>query len=218
MAEMKRKIVSIVLILFIVVIGIIYLIRPVEKFNDIDSDKVSLKEILSEKLLDSITGMIFDTKENFQFDFTEQDINNIIAENTDKLKSKKISGLHCIIHNSETDFYFDTSVISFLPTQLILKTNIDVVDNEIKINVKRASIGRIPVSKEFVLKLLQNRMEDLEIDSTSSSITIPTSLPGPVSINDFEVSDSIKFKISISIKSAKDMVELIEYFGNKVMK
>ena len=216
---MKNKILIILVILIALLVGLIFSIRPVEKFNEDTSETVSLKEMVRKELLDSVAGMLINSTKDFQFELSEADINRIIAEKTDdKLKNMNIDNIHCIVHNGQAYFYVDTKLFSRIPTQLILKTNLTVENNELHINIDKAYVGRVPIFKSFVLDMLHEKVDTLAIDTASSTIAIPISLPKALSIKEFEVADRIYFKLNISIKSADDLLELLEYFGEKLLK
>ncbi len=215
---MKRRILIILIIVLVLIAGLLFSIRPVETFSEDTSETVSLKEIIQKELLDSIAGMIINSSKEFQFELSEKEINSIIVDQTDdKWKDLNINSIHCVIHNGQAYFYVDTKVFSRIPTQLILKTNLTVEDNELHIKVDKAYVGRIPVFKSFVLDMLQEKWNRFTIDSASSTIAISINLPKALSIRDFEVSDRIYFKLNISMKSADDLLELLEYFGDKLL-
>ncbi|MDF2513251.1 MAG: hypothetical protein K0S04_3117 [Herbinix sp.] len=215
---MKRKIIIILLVVLVVIAGLIFSIRPVEKFSEDTVETVSLKEILQKELLDSIAGMIINSSKELQFELSEEDINRLIAGKADsKLKNMNIDSIHCIIHNGQAYFYADLKVLSLIPTQLFIKTNLTVEDNELKVAVEKAYVGRVPISKSFVLGVFQEKYDRWAIDSSSSTISIPIDLPKSLSIKELEVSDRIYFKLNISIKSAGDLLELLEYFGEKIL-
>lgn len=215
---MKKRFILTIVLIIVLFASIIYCIRPVEKFNETSTEQVSLKEIMKEKMMDSITGMLTNSSKEFQFELSEKDINNIISMNMDKLKSKKIDGVHCAIHNGEVYFYADTKLLSLLPSQLILKTDITVEGNALQVNVNKAYIGRIPVFKSIIIDNLKNKIDKVNIDEETSVISIPITLPEAVTIKDFQTTDRINFKIAISIKSLSDVMEIVEFFGGKLMK
>lgn len=201
-----------ILILILLVIGFLFCIQPVRKFSTSEANSTSFKEILKREMIDSIVDKMFSGEKDFQFDLSEQDINDIISGNADKLKNRKIDGLHCVINGSNAIFYADLKLFSSIQTQVILKTDINVTDNKVNINIDKAYIGRLPVLKSFILKMVNEKLE--KVDTTNSGITVPVSLPESITINDFEVSDSIRFKLKVSIKSVNDLLEILKYFGS----
>ena len=211
---MKRKIIIILLIVLVLIAGLIFSIRPVEKFSEDTNETVSLKELLQKELLDSIAGMLINSSKELQFELSEADINHLIAGKADsRLKNMNIDSVHCIIHNGQAYFYGDLKVLSLIPTQLIIKTNLTVEDNELKVTVDKAYVGRVPIPKSLVLAEFQEKFDKMTIDSSNSKISIPIDLPKSLSIKELEVSDRIYFKLNISIKSAGDLLELLDYFG-----
>ena len=215
---MKKKFIFTIVLIIVLFAAIIYCIRPVEKFNDTSTEQVSLKEIMKEKMLDSITGMLNNSSKEFQFELSEKDMNNIIFMNMDKLKSKKIDSVHCTIHNGEVYFYADTKLFSLFSAQLILKTDLTVADNTLQVKINKAYIGRIPVIKSLITDNLKNKIDKVNIDEETSVISIPITMPEAVTIEDFQTTDRINFKVAISIKSLSDIIEIVEYFGGKLMK
>jgi uncharacterized protein YpmS len=215
---MKKRILIILVILLILAAGLLFSIRPVEKFSESTPETVSLKEIFQKELLDSIAGIIINSSKDFQFELSEKEINSMIAEKTDdKWKDLNINSIHCVLHNGKAYFYVDTKVFSRISTQFIFKTNLTIENNELYIKVDKAYVGRLPIFKSFLLDVLQEKVDRLTIDSARSTIAIPIDLPNALSIRDFEVSDRIYFKLNISIKSADDLLELLEYFGEKLI-
>ncbi len=215
---MKKKLTLTIFLIIVLIAAIIYCIRPVEKFKEASTEQVSLKEIMKEKMLDSITGMLTNSSKEFQFELSENDMNNIISGNMDKLKSKKIDSVHCAIQNGEVYFYADTKLLSLFPAQLILKADLTVADNALQVKINKAYMGRIPVLKSFVMDYLKNKTDKVNIDEESSLISIPVTLPEAVTIEDFQITDKITFKIAISIKSLSEVIEIVEFFGGEFMK
>lgn len=201
-----------ILFLIFLVIGFLFCIQPVRKFTTNEANSTSFKEILKREMIDSIVDKMFSGEKDFQFNLSEQDLNDIISGNADKLKNMKVDGLHCVINDSNVIFYADRKLISSIRTQVILKTTISVTDNKVNINIVKAYIGRLPVLKSLVLKVVNQKLKNA--NSTNSEITYPISLPKSITIHDFEISDGIRFKLKVSIKSVSDLLEILKYFGS----
>ncbi|BCJ94218.1 hypothetical protein acsn021_17870 [Anaerocolumna cellulosilytica] len=215
--RMKKRIYLVIALLVVFIAAFIFGIQPVKKLTNNDtSDAVSVKEILQNELLGSISGMLQNKTEDFEFKFTEKDINHIITEKFSASNSLKIENIQCNIENGIVIFYLDTKLGSFIPTQVVLKTNIDIIDNEINVIINKASLGRVPIPKNWILKMLQRKLEKYDANISGSVIKIPIALPKAISIIDFQVSDRIRFSARISIQSMDDLMELFKYFGKKM--
>lgn len=216
---MKKKFYLAAVLMIIFVSVFILCIQPVKKFSyNSTGDSISVKEILQNELLDSISGILQHKTEDFAFDFSEKDINSIITEKISKSNYTDIYDIQCKIIDEEVVYYINTKLFSFIPTQVIMKTSIDVIDNEIDIKINKAYLGRIPIAKTWILKILQNKMNSYGINTYSSGIKIPITLPRTMSIKEFRVSDSMSFNIKVSIETMDDLVEIFSYFGKKINK
>jgi len=214
---MKKKIYLAAALLLVLITAFIFGIQPVKKLTNNDTaDAVSVKEILQNELLDSISGMLQNKTQDFEFKFTEEDLNHIIAEKFGDLSSLKIDNMECKIENGEVIFYMNTKLASLIPTQIVLRTNIDVIDNEINVKISKASLGRLPLPKSWIVKMLQSKLENYDASISGSVIKMPITLPKAISIIDFKVSDRINFSVRISLQSMDDLMDIFKYFGKKI--
>ncbi|BCJ98484.1 hypothetical protein bsdcttw_15250 [Anaerocolumna chitinilytica] len=163
-------------------------------------------------MLDSIVNKMFTGEKDFQFSLSEQDVNDIISGKTDLLKKGNLDSLHCVIKDGYAIFYADLKLFSTIRTQVILKTNIQVRDNNVIIKVDKAYMGRLPVLKSFLFDILKDKMKN--VNSANSEITFPIVLPEAITVNDFEISNNINFKLKVTIKSVSDFLALLKYFEN----
>lgn len=238
MKKRRYILLTIVCILLVLLIGAIYLTRPVKVFhketNETDiTQKVSLTDMLGEKLMDSAMDMLSNGTRKIHFEFTEDEVNRIILGMMEQNKSKEVrddtskddgisdrimnnvDGIHCEIKNGALIFYLDTKLFSSIPIQVIMNTNMTISDQEFVIYVDNIHLGRLPINKKLFINTMQKKMKSGKVDAGKSTISIPIPLPNHITIEELEVQESIKFHLNVSIKSISDVMDLFEFFRKK---
>lgn len=201
-----------ILLLIVLIIGFLFIIQPVKKFDTYEVKSTSFKKILKREMLDSIVNKMFTGEKDFQFSLSEQDVNDIISGKPELLKKGNLDSLHCVIKDGNAVFYADLKLFSTIRTQVILKTNIHVRDNNVIVKVDKAYMGRLPVLKSFLFVILKDKMKN--VNSANYEITFPIVLPEAITVNDFAITNDINFKLKVTIKSVSDFLALLKYFEN----
>lgn len=208
---MKKKIIIILSIILILILGLFLAIRPVKTLETSPIDEASLTEMVGEKIVASAMEMFTNGTDGLQIKLSEDELNGIIV--AAMKENKDISGLHCIVNEDEIVFYVDLKLGGILPTQLIIHTNLTMIEKELNIELLKVSIGRLPIPRSIILEQLESKMENGTINKKENSIALPIDLPEASSIENLIIEENhIIFQLKISIDSITDVLSLFEFF------
>lgn len=202
------------MVLVLIILGLFAATRPVKQFDEMNMDENTLTELIGNKLLDSVMDMMTTGNNGLEFQLSEEELNGIFASN---LKDQDdINAIHCNIHEDKIVFYIDTDVLGLISTQVIIHTKLTLVDRQMKVQLEKVSIGRLPVPKSILFSMLKDGENDFVIDREQSTLIIPVELPEVTRIEDFRIEDNLlRFKLKVSISSMSDVLSLFEYFKEK---
>jgi uncharacterized protein YpmS len=193
-----------------------YSISPKVKFAENTKDKETLNYIVGKKVLSSLGAIITEKKVEFDFEFSERELNDILYWQKEKINSKKekLKGLHCKVEKGSFTFYVDTKLLA-MPAQFIIKTKPVLSEDKISFALEEIYMGRLKLPKGWVLSYIEKNFRNLKVDKENETITASTELPKQLIISDFAVEDEVQFKLTVSVKSKLDFIGLAAYLYPK---
>ncbi|WP_163194926.1 hypothetical protein [Clostridium thermarum] len=193
-----------------------YSIFPKVKFTEDDNNRETFNYIIGKEVLGSLGKIISEKKMEFDFNFTERELNDILYWQVEKLNSSnnKIKGLHCKIDNGNIIFYVDTDILS-MPTQFVIKSKVDINEHKLSIKLDDMNMGSLKLPKGWALSFIEKNFKNIKVDKKKGIIEISLKLPKQLIISDFNVGDEVRFKLLVSVNSKWDFISIATYLYPK---
>lgn len=211
-----RLLITSALLILVLASILVYSIYPKVKFNDSTKNKDTLKHIIGRTVLDSLQTIVKEKNVEFEVKLYERELNDMLYWQMEKMNSKesKLTGLHCEVEKGKLIFYIDSSFIG-VPTQYILTAGISMNGDKITLKLYEVKMGSLKIPNDWVLNYIEKHFKNLKVDKKAMNVEASAALPKQLIISNLEIKETVKFKLIVSIKYKRDLINLAEYLYPK---
>lgn len=207
---MKKFFIAILIILLIVLGGGYYLLTPNQKVTittNIDSE-----EILKNSHLQNVSIKLVPPKVQGDVVISQDSLEKGLPVVVKKLNPNEQLEFLAKIEDGSIKVYVPYKVLGFIDTQLELTMNPIVENNNVKLQVVNAKLGKIKISEEIVKKELQKISEKNEnIKVEENNIIITKEKTDPIIVNSIKV-NSQELILNVEI-TGYDILHEIQKYG-----
>ncbi|KHD35454.1 hypothetical protein NL50_13200 [Clostridium acetobutylicum] len=189
MLKKRTKINIPIIIIVLLIVWILYSIRPVEQIS-LPQNKGSINHQITQL---NPKMSITNNRINTSVTLGQDDLNNILYS---YVKNQiKLTGLKTTVDNNQIKIYANTNIIDFIPTQVIFNFVPSMEDESIKFTLKSVYVGRILVPKSYYPDILKRINSDY-ISVEDNSISVKKKSISPLKISGYKADNG---KVDLSL-------------------
>ncbi|MGI6537930.1 MAG: hypothetical protein ACOX22_06275 [Caldicoprobacterales bacterium] len=179
------------------------------------ADDISIEDIKNKIVYEAFRQVISSMKPEVAIVLSREEISQLVSYSLEEYMEDNpeiiIYAYKGEITGNSLVIRIDSKLFQVLPVQYVLEFMPVINNNCLGATLISANIGKLPISKDLVMKKMRINNKNILIDKETYSISFVNTLPEHIIFTGFELKDEAAYiQAYLSIKDINDLIKLVQ--------